>query len=285
MTSTEHPVPNVQLHPAGASCRSQPLTNSSTCVAGFLEPVSNGDSETWWVPANTESRKALQHCLRRYPDLTVDQEARRWLAGAELPSPVGRQTPDAVPLGASEALSPAPSGPRPQVVADLPRKTFAGFLGDLKRAAGWIALLTFLADVALFIAWFFSDCGTGGDCPLGGAEQDNVNVFFYVAVVFVISLAIAVGPWNVIKYAAGGAAGAAVVAGSSPPLFPMDGDTVVGDGGSSTIYRRPDGSIYLLDREGRGGEAPHGTRVLGPAKFDSRNRATGRWAGSRSLPR
>ena len=33
--------------------------------------------------------------------------------------------------------------------------------------------------------------------------------------------------------------------------YPMDGDRLVGDGGGVTIYQRPDGSRYALDRDGR----------------------------------
>ena len=36
--------------------------------------------------------------------------------------------------------------------------------------------------------------------------------------------------------------------------YPMDEDRVVGDGGGVTIYQRPDGSRYALDRRGRGHE-------------------------------
>ncbi len=64
--------------------------------------------------------------------------------------------------------------------------------------------------------------------------------------------------------------------------YPMSKDRIVGDGGNCTVYERPDGSLYVLDRSGRGGEAPRGTKILGPARFDSRSSASGRWAGSRS---
>ena len=70
-------------------------------------------------------------------------------------------------------------------------------------------------------------------------------------------------------------------------MFPMSGDQIVGEGGNCTVYRRPDGSQYALDRSGRGGEL-RGTRILGPAKFDSRAVAIQRrstWAGSRSISR
>jgi hypothetical protein len=52
---------------------------------------------------------------------------------------------------------------------------------------------------------------------------------------------------------------------------PSPNDIIVGDGGNATVYRRPDGSEYALDREGRGGEGS--TKVYGPAKFDSRSQA------------
>ena len=83
--------------------------------------------------------------------------------------------------------------------------------------------------------------------------------------------------------------------------YPMSGDQIVGDAGNSTVYLRPDGSTYALDRSGRGGElrpptgAPsyrsgqeYGTKILGPARFDSRAEAIRRrstWQGCRSLPR
>lgn len=54
---------------------------------------------------------------------------------------------------------------------------------------------------------------------------------------------------------------------------PSPNDIIVGDGGNTTVYRRPDGSEYALDREGRGGEG--NTRVYGPAEFDSRAQAEG----------
>lgn len=66
--------------------------------------------------------------------------------------------------------------------------------------------------------------------------------------------------------------------------FPLSGDRVLGDGGNTTVYGRPDGTQYALDRSGRGAELPRGTRILGPAKFDSRPHASGRWTGSRSRP-
>ena len=66
--------------------------------------------------------------------------------------------------------------------------------------------------------------------------------------------------------------------------YPMDGDRVVGDGGGVTIYERPDGSRYALDRAGRGHELPFGEGAMGPARFDARDRADGEWPGSRSAP-
>jgi hypothetical protein len=64
--------------------------------------------------------------------------------------------------------------------------------------------------------------------------------------------------------------------------YPMGGDQVVGDGGEITVYARPDGSRYALDRLGRGYEVCFGEGVCGPALFDSRHLADGRWPGSRS---
>jgi Skp family chaperone for outer membrane proteins len=54
---------------------------------------------------------------------------------------------------------------------------------------------------------------------------------------------------------------------------PGRNDQIVGDGGNATVYRRPDGSEYALDREGRGGQGK--TKVYGPAKFDSRSKFSG----------
>lgn len=62
----------------------------------------------------------------------------------------------------------------------------------------------------------------------------------------------------------------------------MDDDRIVGDGGGVTIYMRPDGSRYALDRGGRGHELCFGEGAWGPPRFDSRVLADGRWAGSRS---
>lgn len=59
---------------------------------------------------------------------------------------------------------------------------------------------------------------------------------------------------------------------------PSPNDIIVGDGGNTTVYRRPDGTEYALDREGRGGEGS--TRIYGPAKFDSRSQAEGGAGGS-----
>ena len=61
----------------------------------------------------------------------------------------------------------------------------------------------------------------------------------------------------------------------------MSGDSIVGDGCNVTVYERPDGSRYALDRRGAGEEWGD-ARVFGRARFDSRPLATGRWAGSRS---
>jgi len=59
---------------------------------------------------------------------------------------------------------------------------------------------------------------------------------------------------------------------------PSASDIIVGDGGNTTVYRRPDGSEYALDREGRSGEGS--TTVYGPAKFDSRSQAEGGTGGN-----
>lgn len=59
---------------------------------------------------------------------------------------------------------------------------------------------------------------------------------------------------------------------------PSPNDIIVGDGGNTTVYRRPDGMEYALDREGRGGEGS--TRIYGPAKFDSRSQAEGGAGGN-----
>lgn len=66
--------------------------------------------------------------------------------------------------------------------------------------------------------------------------------------------------------------------------LPMAGDRVIGDGGNVTVYERPDGTQYALDKKGVGrewrGEAP----IFGRARFDSRAEASGTWEGSRSVP-
>jgi hypothetical protein len=64
--------------------------------------------------------------------------------------------------------------------------------------------------------------------------------------------------------------------------YPMSGDKILGDGGNTTVYERPDGSQYALDPYGRGCELPQGTAIIGKAKFDSRPRSDGHWTGSRS---
>jgi hypothetical protein len=66
--------------------------------------------------------------------------------------------------------------------------------------------------------------------------------------------------------------------------YPMDADRLVGDGGGVTIYQRPDGSRYALDRHGRGHELCFGEGAIGPARFDARAHADGVWPGSRSRP-
>lgn len=64
--------------------------------------------------------------------------------------------------------------------------------------------------------------------------------------------------------------------------YPMDDDRIVGDGGGVTFYERPDGSRYALDARGRGYELCFGEGAIGPARFDARALADGRWPGSRS---
>lgn len=66
--------------------------------------------------------------------------------------------------------------------------------------------------------------------------------------------------------------------------FAMEDDKVVGDGGNVTVYERPDGSQYALDRKGSGSEWDADGPVFGRARFDARPQATGRWEGSRSAP-
>lgn len=63
---------------------------------------------------------------------------------------------------------------------------------------------------------------------------------------------------------------------------PMGDDEIVGDGGNVTVYRRPDGSCYALDKTGRGTEWSSDAAIFGRARFDSRDLATGVWDGSRS---
>jgi hypothetical protein len=64
--------------------------------------------------------------------------------------------------------------------------------------------------------------------------------------------------------------------------YTMEDDRIVGDGGGVTIYERPDRSRYALDRRGRGYELCFGEGAMGPARFDARDLADGRWPGSRS---
>ena len=64
--------------------------------------------------------------------------------------------------------------------------------------------------------------------------------------------------------------------------YAMEADRIVGDGGGVTVYMRPDGSRYALDRLGRGHELCFGEGAWGPPRFDSRALADGRWPGSRS---
>ncbi|MBA2521830.1 MAG: hypothetical protein H0V25_00715 [Solirubrobacterales bacterium] len=63
----------------------------------------------------------------------------------------------------------------------------------------------------------------------------------------------------------------------------MSEDTIIGDGGNVTVYERPDGSRYSLDKRGQGSEWDADARVFGTARFDSREFATGRWKGSQSI--
>ncbi len=62
--------------------------------------------------------------------------------------------------------------------------------------------------------------------------------------------------------------------------YPMSEDRAKGNAGRGTVYERPDGSWYLLDRTGRGGELPLGTKIHGPAQFD---RGTWRAESGRAL--
>ena len=65
--------------------------------------------------------------------------------------------------------------------------------------------------------------------------------------------------------------------------FDMNGDTIIGDGGNVTVYERPDGSQYALDRRGVGCEWDPTAMIFGRARFDARDAATGRWPKSRSI--
>lgn len=69
------------------------------------------------------------------------------------------------------------------------------------------------------------------------------------------------------------------------PMSSMSGDRPVGDGGNLTVFERPDGSMYALDKHGRGVEWDPEAPLFGRARFDSRHLSTGRWEGSRSIPR
>ena len=62
----------------------------------------------------------------------------------------------------------------------------------------------------------------------------------------------------------------------------MASDRVLGDGGNLTVYERPDGSRYALDKKGKGEEWAEERPIFGRARFDSRQLASGRWEGSRS---
>ena len=61
-------------------------------------------------------------------------------------------------------------------------------------------------------------------------------------------------------------------------------DKIIGDGGNITVYERPDGSRYSLDKRGVGTEWAADGQVFGHARFDSRELASGRWTNSRCLP-
>ncbi len=67
--------------------------------------------------------------------------------------------------------------------------------------------------------------------------------------------------------------------------YPMQDDRVLGDGGNLTVYERPDSSRYALDKRGGGQEYDTDQPIFGRARFDARDRASGTWAGSRSIPR
>ena len=64
--------------------------------------------------------------------------------------------------------------------------------------------------------------------------------------------------------------------------YPMADDAVIGDGGNLTIYERPDGSRYALDKRGCGQEWSADEPVFGRARFDSRDLSSGRWPASAS---
>lgn len=64
--------------------------------------------------------------------------------------------------------------------------------------------------------------------------------------------------------------------------YPMPADSVLGDGGNVTVYQRPDGSRYALDKKGNGREWKAGEAIFGRARFDARPLASGQWPGSRS---
>ena len=67
--------------------------------------------------------------------------------------------------------------------------------------------------------------------------------------------------------------------------YPMGADRMIGDGGNRTVYERPDGSRYALDKRGRGEESFAGDPIFGRARFDARELASGEWPGSRSTPK
>ena len=69
---------------------------------------------------------------------------------------------------------------------------------------------------------------------------------------------------------------------SSSSKFPMDADRMLGDGGNVTVYERPDGSRYTLDKRGHGCECQGDLPIFGRARFDARELSTGRWDGSLS---
>ena len=66
--------------------------------------------------------------------------------------------------------------------------------------------------------------------------------------------------------------------------YPMGADRVLGDGGNRTVYERPNGSRYALDKRGHGEEHATEDPIFGRARFDSRGLASGRWPGSLSTP-